>query len=45
MPGSSEPGIVGVGAVEAHGELQVKGKTQPVTVYAVNVDSLVEETA
>jgi adenylate cyclase len=32
-------------AVEAHGELAVKGKTQPVTVYAVQVDSLVLEGA
>jgi class 3 adenylate cyclase len=31
-------------AVEAQGELQVKGKTQPVTVYSVHVDSLVAET-
>ena len=30
-------------AVEAHGELHVKGKTQPVKVYAVLVDSLVAE--
>jgi adenylate cyclase len=30
-------------AVEAQGELQVKGKTQPVKVYAVQVDSLVAE--
>ena len=30
-------------AVEAHGELLVKGKTQPVKVYAVSVDSLVAE--
>jgi len=30
-------------AVEAQGELQVKGKTQPVKVYAVGVDSLVAE--
>jgi adenylate cyclase len=28
-------------AVESHGELLVKGKTQPVKVYAVHVDSLV----
>jgi adenylate cyclase len=32
-------------ALEAQGELQVKGKTQPVTVYSVQVDSLVAETA
>jgi class 3 adenylate cyclase len=32
-------------AVEAQGELQVKGKTQPVTVYSVQVESLVAETA
>jgi class 3 adenylate cyclase len=32
-------------AVEAHGELAVKGKTQPVNVYAVQVDSLVFEGA
>jgi len=30
-------------AVEAHGELEVKGKTQPVKVYAVGLDSLVAE--
>jgi class 3 adenylate cyclase len=36
-----ENGIV----VEPHGELQVKGKTQPVNVYAVLVDSLVAESA
>ena len=32
-------------AVEAHGELQVKGKTQAVKVYSVQVDSLVAESA
>jgi adenylate cyclase len=32
-------------AVEAQGELLVKGKTEPVTVYAVLVDSLVVESA
>jgi adenylate cyclase len=32
-------------AVEAQGELQMKGKTQPVNVYAVLVDSLVAESA
>ena len=32
-------------AVEAHGDLMVKGKTQPVEVYAVRVDSLVAERA
>ena len=30
-------------AVEAQGELLVKGRTQPVKVYAVSVDSLVAE--
>jgi class 3 adenylate cyclase len=30
-------------AVEAQGELQMKGKAQPVKVYAVGVDSLVAE--
>jgi class 3 adenylate cyclase len=30
-------------AVEAQGELLVKGKTEPVKVYAVQVDSLVAE--
>jgi adenylate cyclase len=30
-------------AVEAHGDLMVKGKTRPVEVYAVRVDSLVAE--
>ena len=32
-------------SVEAHGELAVKGKTKPVSVYAVLVDSLVFEEA
>jgi adenylate cyclase len=32
-------------ALEAEGEVQVKGKTQPVTVYSVQVDSLVAEAA
>jgi class 3 adenylate cyclase len=32
-------------AVEAHGELLMKGKTEPVKVYAVHVDSLVAESA
>jgi adenylate cyclase len=32
-------------AVELQGELEVKGKTQPVTVYAVRVDALVAEAA
>jgi len=32
-------------AVEAHGDLMVKGKTQPVGVYAVRVDALVAERA
>jgi len=32
-------------AVEAQGELLVKGRTQPVKVYAVLVDSLVAESA
>ena len=32
-------------AVEAHADLMVKGKTQPVEVYAVRVDSLVAERA
>jgi adenylate cyclase len=32
-------------AVEAQGELSVKGKTQPVKVYAVAVESLVAESA
>ena len=36
-------GLDDVIAVEAHGELLVKGKTQPVQVYAVHVDSLVAE--
>jgi adenylate cyclase len=31
--------------LEAHGELQVKGETRPVKVYAVQVDSLVAERA
>jgi class 3 adenylate cyclase len=36
-------GLDGVIAVEAQGELVVKGKAQPVKVYAVHVDSLVAE--
>jgi class 3 adenylate cyclase len=32
-------------ALEAKGEIEVKGKTRPVTVYAVHVASLVAETA
>jgi class 3 adenylate cyclase len=32
-------------ALEAHGDLLIKGKTQPVCVYSVPVDSLVAETA
>jgi class 3 adenylate cyclase len=32
-------------AVEEHGELLMRGKTEPVRVYAVLVDSLVAETA
>jgi len=32
-------------AVEAHGELSVKGKSKPVNVYAVQVDSLILEGA
>ena len=32
-------------ALEAQGELQVKGKTHSVTVYSVQVDSLIAETA
>ncbi len=32
-------------AVEAQGELLLKGKTQPIKVYAVRVDSLVAESA
>jgi adenylate cyclase len=38
-------GLDDVIAVEAQGELLVKGKTQPVKVYAVCVDSLVAESA
>ena len=36
-------GLDDVIAVEAQGELLVKGKTRPVKVYAVHVDSLVAE--
>jgi class 3 adenylate cyclase len=32
-------------ALQAQGEIEVKGKTRPVTVYSVQVDSLVAETA
>ena len=38
-------GLDDVIAVEAQGELVVKGKTEPVKVYAVRVDSLVAESA
>lgn len=38
-------GLDDVIAVEAQGELLVKGKTEPVKVYAVQVDSLVAESA
>ena len=38
-------GLDDVIAVEEQGELLVKGKTQPVKVYAVRVDSLVAESA
>jgi class 3 adenylate cyclase len=38
-------GLDGVIAVDAQGELVVKGKTQPVKVYAVCVDSLVADSA
>ena len=36
-------GLDDVIAVEEHGELLLKGKTQPVKVYAVRVDSLVAD--
>jgi class 3 adenylate cyclase len=36
-------GLDDVISVEAQGELLVKGKTEPVKVYAVRVDSLVAE--
>jgi class 3 adenylate cyclase len=36
-------GLDGAIAVESQGEVLVKGKTQPVKVYAVRVDSLVAE--
>jgi class 3 adenylate cyclase len=39
--GGLEDGV----AVESQGELQMKGKTRPVNVYAVLVDSLVAESA
>jgi len=32
-------------SLEAQGEIEVKGKTRPVTVYSVHVDSLVAQTA
>ena len=38
-------GLDDVIAVEGHGELVVKGKPQPVNVYAVRVDSLVAKSA
>jgi adenylate cyclase len=38
-------GLDGMIAVDAQGELVVKGKTQPVKVFAVRVDSLVADSA
>jgi class 3 adenylate cyclase len=38
-------GLDDVIAVEAQGELLVKGKTQPIEFYAVLVDSLVADSA
>jgi class 3 adenylate cyclase len=42
---NTQRGVGGEIALEAQGELQVKGKTQRVNVYSVRVDSLVAETA
>jgi class 3 adenylate cyclase len=42
---NTQRGVGGEIPLEAQGELQVKGKTQRVNVYSVQVDSLVAETA
>ena len=44
IDGNTQRGVGDGIAVEAQGELRVKGKTQRVTVYSVQVDSLVAET-
>jgi adenylate cyclase len=44
IDGNTQRGVGDGIAVEAQGELPVKGKTQRVTVYSVQVDSLVAET-
>jgi class 3 adenylate cyclase len=41
IDGNTESGLGDGIAVEAQGELEVKGKTQPVTVYSVAVESFV----
>jgi len=43
IDGNTQRGLGDEIAVEAHGELSVKGKRQPVKVYAVHVDALVAE--
>ena len=45
IDGNTQLGIGEGIVVEAQGEIQVKGKTQPVAVYSVQSDSLVAETA
>ncbi|HZP74428.1 MAG TPA: adenylate/guanylate cyclase domain-containing protein [Gaiellaceae bacterium] len=45
IDGNTRAGLVDTIAVEPHGELVVKGKTQPVEVFAVRVESLVAEAA
>jgi class 3 adenylate cyclase len=45
IDGNTRAGLDDGIAVDAQGELLVKGKTQPVEVFAVSVESLVAETA
>lgn len=45
IDGHTRRGLDDVIAVEAQGDLLVKGKTEPVKIYAVRVDSLVAESA
>jgi adenylate cyclase len=45
IDGNTRAGLGDAVAVEAQGELPLKGKLEPVKVYAVSVDSLVAESA
>jgi len=45
IDGHTRAGLDDAIAVESHGELQVKGKSLPVSVYAVKIESLVAEIA